>query len=58
MRRENGRARALLEGEIVKAVDKGDDKAVEQLEKQLAGDRKSLRAKLEEDKEKVRRGAR
>lgn len=44
----------LLKGEIVKAVDQGDDQAVEQLEKQLASDRKSLRAEYEEKKEKVR----
>ena len=44
----------FLKGEIVKAIDKGDDQAVEQLEKQLLGDRKSLRAECEEKKEKVR----
>jgi hypothetical protein len=45
----------FIQGEIVKAVDKGDDAAIAQLEKQLASDRKSLRAGLEEQKEKVRR---
>lgn len=44
----------LLQGEIVKAVDKGDAEAVEQLQKQLVSDRKSLRAEFEEKKEKVR----
>ncbi len=44
----------FLKGEIVKAIDRGDDAAIEQLEKQLASDRKSLRAELEEQKEKVR----
>ena len=44
----------LLKGEIVKAIDKGDAEAVEQLEKQLLSDRKSLRAECEEKKEKVR----
>ena len=44
----------LLKGEIVKAIDKGDAQAVEQLEKQLLSDRKSLRADCEEKKEKVR----
>ena len=46
----------LLKGEIAKAVDRGDDAAIEQLEKQLVSDRKSLRADLEEKKEKVRGG--
>ena len=44
----------LLQGEIVKAVDKGDSEAIAQLEKQLVSDRKSLRAEFEEKKEKVR----
>ncbi len=43
-----------IKGEIIKAVDKGDFEAVEQLEKQLVADRKSLQAGLEEKKEKVR----
>jgi CRISPR/Cas system CSM-associated protein Csm3 (group 7 of RAMP superfamily) len=44
----------FLNGEIAKAVDKGDGEAVEQLEKQLASDRKTLQAELEEKKEKAR----
>lgn len=44
----------LLKGEIAKAIDKGDAEAVEQLEKQLASDRKSIRAEFEEKKEKAR----
>lgn len=44
----------FLQGEIVKAVDKGDSEAMAQLEKQLVSDRKSLRAGFEEKKEKVR----
>jgi len=44
----------FLKGEIVKAIDKGDAEAVQQLEKQLLGERKSLRADCEEKKEKVR----
>ena len=44
----------LLKSEVSKAMDKGDFEAVEQLEKQLASDRKSLRAEFEEKKEKVR----
>ena len=47
-----------IQGEIVKAVDKGDFEAVEQLEKQLVADRKSLQAGLEEKKEKVRKSDR
>ena len=47
----------LLKGEIAKAVEKGDYEAVEQLEKQLASDRKTLKAELEERKEKVRAAA-
>ena len=47
----------VLKGEIVKAVERGDAEATEQLEKQLVSDRKSLRADSEEKKEKVRQGA-
>ena len=47
----------FLKGEITKAIDKGDDEAVEQLEKQLLSERKSLRAECEEKKEKVRASA-
>jgi hypothetical protein len=44
----------FLKGEIVKAIDKGDGEAIEQLEKQLVSDRKSIRAEFEEKKDKVR----
>jgi hypothetical protein len=44
----------LVERERVKAIDKGDFEAIEQLEKQLVSDRKSLLNELEEKKEKVR----
>ena len=44
----------FLKGEIAKAVERGDAEAMEQLEKQLFSDRKSLRAEFEEKKEKVR----
>ncbi len=44
----------FLKGEIVKAVDKGDAEAVEQLEKQLVSERKSVRAEFDEKKEQVR----
>jgi hypothetical protein len=44
----------FVRGEIVKAIDKGDFEAIEQLEKQLVSDRKSLEAEFEEKKEKAR----
>ena len=44
----------FLKGELEKAINKGDSEALEQLEKQLVSDRKSLRAEFEEKKEKVR----
>ena len=47
----------FLQGEISKAVDKGDEEAIAQLQKQLSSDRKSLRADFEEKKEKVRNTA-
>ena len=48
----------LLKGEIAKAIDAGDEKAIEQLEKQLLSDRKSIRADFDEKREKVRQQAR
>jgi hypothetical protein len=47
----------FLEGEINKAIEKGDAEAVQQLEKQLISNRKTLRAECEEKKEKVRNAA-
>ena len=44
----------FIKGEIEKAINKGDAEAVEQLEKQLVSDRKSIRAEFEEKKEKAR----
>jgi hypothetical protein len=46
----------FIKGEIAKAVNKGDFEAVEQLEKQLVSDRKSIQADLEEKKAKARDG--
>jgi hypothetical protein len=46
----------FLKGEIVKAIDKGDQEAVEQLEKQLVSERKSIRADFDEKKDRVRAG--
>ncbi len=46
----------FLKGEIAKAAERGDAEAMEQLEKQLLSDRKSLRAEYEEKKAKVRQG--
>lgn len=44
----------LLEGEMRKAREQGDAEALDQLTRQLASDRKSLRAELEAKKEGVR----
>lgn len=44
----------LLEGEMRKAREQGDAEALDQLARQLASDRKSLRAELEAKKESVR----
>ena len=46
----------FLKAEIAKAIEKGDAEAIEQLEKQLASDRKTFRADCEEKKERVRQG--
>lgn len=46
----------FVKGELAQAVAKGEFEAMEQLEKQLVSDRKSLAAELEEKKEKVRQG--
>ena len=48
----------FVEGERVKAIDRGEFEAVEQLEKQLVSDRKSLQSELEEKKERVRQSGR
>jgi hypothetical protein len=47
----------LLKDELKKAVAKGDMEAVEQIEKQLASNRKTLEAEREEKKDKIRAGA-
>ena len=44
----------FLQAEIEKTAGKGDFEAVEQLQKQLTSDRKSIRADFEEKKEKIR----
>jgi len=44
----------FLKGELAKAIDKGDAEAMEQLEKQLISERKSIRAQFDEKKDKVR----
>ena len=46
----------FLKGELAKAEASGDFEAIEQLQKQLVSERKSLNAELEEKKEKVRSG--
>ena len=45
----------LVERERIKAIDRGEFEALEQLEKQLVSDRKSLQGQLEEKKEQVRK---
>lgn len=47
----------FLKNEIAKAVDQADQEAIDQLEKQLVSDRKSIRADFDDKKEKVRAGA-
>jgi hypothetical protein len=46
----------LLQDEFKKAAAKGDMEAVEQIEKQLVSNRKTLEAEKEEKKDKVRSG--
>jgi hypothetical protein len=46
----------FLKGEIAKAEMSGDFEALEQLQKQLASERKTLSVELEEKKEAVRSG--
>ena len=46
----------FLKGELAKAAAAGDPEVMGQMEKQLASDRKSLQADLEEKKERVRQG--
>lgn len=45
----------FLKGELAKAEAGGDFEAIEQLQRQLVSERKSLQAELEEKKEKVRK---
>ena len=46
----------FLNDDLAAASAKGDYEAVAQLEKQLASERKTFKAELEEKKEKVRQG--
>ena len=46
----------FVKGELSKAMEKGDMEALQQIEKQLISDRKSLEAEKEEKKDKVRQG--
>jgi hypothetical protein len=46
----------FLKEKLAEVAAKGDYEAVEQLEKQLASERKTFKAELEEKKEKVRQG--
>lgn len=44
----------FVKGEMAKAMAAGDEEAMEQLQKQLVSDRRSLQAELEEKKEAIR----
>lgn len=44
----------FLKGELEKAAEKGDFEALEQLQKQLVSEKKTLAAELEEKKDRVR----
>ena len=46
----------FINGQLDKARSEGDFDALEQLERQLVSDRKSIAAELEEKKERVRSG--
>ena len=46
----------LVQDELKKAIEKGEPEEMEQLQKQLVSDRKSLEVEREEKKEKVRSG--
>jgi hypothetical protein len=46
----------FVKDELAKAVDRNDEEAFTQLQKQLVSDRKSLQSELEEKKEQVRQG--
>ena len=46
----------FVKDELRKAAEKGDYEAMQQLERQLVSDRKSLHAEMEEKKEKIRQG--
>lgn len=48
----------FLKGEVAKAEAGGDFEAIEQLQRQLVSERKTLNAELEEKKETVRKAAR
>jgi hypothetical protein len=44
----------FLKDELVKAVDRGDQEAFEQIQKQLVSDRKTIRSDFDAKKDKVR----
>ena len=46
----------LVQGQIASAMEEGDSLALEQLQKQLVSDRKSLHFERDEKKEAVRQG--
>jgi hypothetical protein len=46
----------LIKGQMHKALSSGEDETLDQLEKQLASDRRTIQAEFDEKKEKVRQG--
>jgi len=53
---KNAQREIFLKGEIAKAEMSGDFEAFEQLQKQLASEKKTLAAELEEKKDAIRKG--
>lgn len=44
----------FLQGQLAKAAEGGDFEAMQQIERQLAGEKKKLQAELEEKKDEIR----
>ena len=53
---KNAQREIFLKGEIAKAEMSGDFEAFEQLQKQLASEKKTLAAELDEKKDAIRKG--
>jgi hypothetical protein len=46
----------FLKGQIAKSIETGDIEAIEQIERQIASEKRRLQTELEEKKEKIRSG--